>query len=137
MTHIKYNLFRFKTSQQAHHGQMMSKQRYINFDTVGITLFLRGFTMICQLGLAEREVCCSTVSLMGITCSCNIEEGCAVVPRFFEHAVFRILRFFELLPPLDLPYEALTSTTVLCSWKVYTFLFYASGKVQAKCTTLY
>ena len=50
VTHIKYNLFRFKTTQQAHHGQMTSKQRYINVDSVGTTLFLCGLTVMYPLG---------------------------------------------------------------------------------------
>ena len=37
-------------SQQARHGQMTSKQRYINIDSVGTTLFRRRLTMICPLG---------------------------------------------------------------------------------------
>ena len=43
-------LFYLLSSQQAHHGQMMSK-RYTNVDSVvGTTLFRRRLTMMCPLG---------------------------------------------------------------------------------------
>ena len=43
------NQVKYKT-QQARHGQTTSKQRYINVDSVGTTLFRRRLTMMCQLG---------------------------------------------------------------------------------------
>ena len=37
-------------TQQAHHGQITSNQRYINVDSVGTTLFQRRLTIMCPLG---------------------------------------------------------------------------------------
>ena len=48
-TFIKYK-HSYKPIQQAHHGQMTSKQRYINVDSVETTLFRRRLTMMFPLG---------------------------------------------------------------------------------------
>ena len=53
--HSSYNYRRLadyliRTTQQAHHGQITSKQRYINVDSVGTTLFRHRLTMMCPPG---------------------------------------------------------------------------------------
>ena len=47
---VKVPFVKYDGSQQAHHGQMTSKQRYINVDSIGTTLFQRRLTMMCPLG---------------------------------------------------------------------------------------
>ena len=60
----KYRRTSLYTSQQAHHGQMTSKQRCINVDSVGTTLFRRRLTMMCPLGCYKNNFILITEKLV-------------------------------------------------------------------------